>query len=129
MKLNRANQRASGFLALLLMAAGTAATSAQDGKLEARPLTHQEIHDYELPEGTQASGGLHTVGLGQPVYLELLVELGATEIPTFTWEITQQPPGVTDALEATPLGEMVPIYEPKDREEHGSTRDTHRPVQ
>ena len=43
------------------------------------------------------------------------MDIDVTEITGVTWAITAQPPGGTDALEASPLGETVPIYEPKDR--------------
>ena len=103
---------------MLLMISGTATSMAQDAKLDARPLTHQEIKTYTLPAGTQVSGGLSTVGLGQPVYLEALMGIGVTDITDVAWAITQQPTGNTDVLEASPLGASVPVYEPKDRESY-----------
>jgi len=117
MKMNYSTQKAGGLLAALLMAAGTATSmAAHTPKIQERPLTHQEIADYALPAGTQPSGGLHTVGLGQPVYLEALMDIAVINITNVAWAITTQPIGATDVLEASPLGVGVPIYELKDRE-------------
>jgi mono/diheme cytochrome c family protein len=97
------------------MLASTNLTQAQ--KVDARPLTHQEIHDYELPEGTHASSGLLTVGVGEPVYLEAQVPSGSTVV-SVAWSIEQRPlaspPSVAE-LEDSPLGD-IPIYSPGDRE-------------
>ena len=41
-------------------------TQVWAGMIVARPLSHQEIVDYGLAEGTQVSGGLFTVGVGGP---------------------------------------------------------------
>jgi hypothetical protein len=47
-------------------------TTAQADKLVGRPLPPQEIHDNHL-DGAIASGGLLTVGVGEPVYLEAMI--------------------------------------------------------
>lgn len=83
----------------------------------ARPLTHQEIADRDLPEGTQPAGGLFTVGTGQPVYLEAYVPPGTpVDEAGVAWAITARPDGSTVELEESPLGPEVPIYEPSNRE-------------
>jgi len=63
------------------------------------------------------SGGLFTVGLGQPVYLDALVTNGipASNVLGVTWILTNVPVGSTAALAPSPLGTNVPIYSPADR--------------
>ena len=90
---------------------------AEGEKLVARPLTPQEIHDFELPEGTQHSAGLFTVGVGQPVYLEALVEKEAS-VSGVTWTLAAKPSGSDAALQPSPLGPEIPIYSPGNREVH-----------
>jgi hypothetical protein len=53
---------------VLLMMLGITSASGEGNQIVARPLTPQEIIDYGLPEGTERSGGLLTVGVGAPVY-------------------------------------------------------------
>ena len=70
MKLHRTTRLASaGLMAIMLTAFGVVTSIAQPtalGQIGARALTPQEIKDHGLPATTQTSGGLHTVGLGQP---------------------------------------------------------------
>ncbi|MEX0324884.1 MAG: hypothetical protein AB3N33_02220 [Puniceicoccaceae bacterium] len=102
-------------MAAVVLFAGTNMTLAQ--KIDARPLTPQEIHDNELPEGVHASAGLLVVAVGEPVYLEAQVPAG-TVVNGVTWSIEQRPlaspPSVAE-LQDSPLGDM-PIYSPGDRE-------------
>ena len=66
---------ATCLMAVLLMAAGTAATmgaTALQGRVALRPLTPQELKAPSLV-GQQGASGLSTVGIGQPAYLEALV--------------------------------------------------------
>jgi hypothetical protein len=84
-------------------------------QIAARPLTPQEIKDYALPSTTQKSGGLMTVGVGQPLYLEAQIPAG-TAVAGITWTLTSQPAGSTAALAESPLPEEMPIYNPGDRE-------------
>jgi len=107
-------------LGAVLMALAPAAVLAQEDHLEARPLTHQEIADYALPDGTRPSGGLYTVGNGQPVYLEAqLVAEDAPVVTNVVWAVTTKPAGSTNVCEASPLNEgtngIPPIYEPRSR--------------
>ena len=95
-----------------------AANIGQAQKIDARPLTHQEIHDWELPEGTNASAGLLTVGVGEPVYLEAQVEAG-TLVTGVAWSIESRPlsaPASTAQLMPTPIPDEMPIYSVGDRE-------------
>ena len=60
--------------AIILLGLSADSVQAQDIKINTRPLTPQEIVDNGLPSYTQTASGSHVVGLGQPIYLELLVE-------------------------------------------------------
>ena len=88
-------------------------TQVWAGMIVARPLSHQEIVDYGLAEGTQVSGGLFTVGVGSAVYLEALVENGS-EATGFAWSLTAAA-GSAAALAASPLGEEIPISDQTQR--------------
>ena len=57
--------------ALTAMAVTTTKAQAIQAQLVARALTPQDMANYGLPAGTEVSGGLTTVGVGQPVYLEI----------------------------------------------------------
>lgn len=104
-------------LCAALLAAAPLLARAQDGQLAARPLTHQDIADYGLPEETQASGGLFTIGVGQPAYLEAQVSNGIAPgaIQDVAWELTDVPFGSQSTLEESPLGPEIPIFSMADR--------------
>jgi len=61
---------------LLGLSASLVQASAPIMRIAARPLTPQEISDYGMTNTTQIASGNHVVGLGQPVYLEFLVQKG-----------------------------------------------------
>ncbi len=86
---------------------------AQSPLLVPRALTPQEIQDYNLPTNLQVSGGLDTVGIGQPVYLDLLLPKTMTNVTGITWELSLKPVGSVDTLQPSPLGPAVPAYEPR----------------
>lgn len=89
-------------------------------RINARPLTPQEIIDYGLPSSTQTSGGNPVVGIGQPVYLELLVTAG-TVVTQAAWtlESVVDFDNVSIASSAvitnSPLPEAMPTYNSVDR--------------
>ncbi len=87
-------------------------------KISARPLTPQEIRTHSLPPGTRASSGLMTVGIGEPIYLEILVDK-ATVVRGVTWSIDKRPlsetPSTATILES-PIPASMEIYSPGDRE-------------
>jgi hypothetical protein len=121
MKTTPSTTRAFGpVLALALLASGGASSlpAAAASQIGARPLTHQDIADYGLPEDTQVSAGLFTVGLGQPVYLEAEVDatIPAADILDVTWSLAAKPPGSTATFEPSPLSLDIPIFSPGDRE-------------
>jgi len=121
----RTNQRLpkalAGLPAVALMAvAATTTLSAQtvlSPRLVARALTNGDIAAYTLPSTTPVSGGLSTVGLGEPFYLEVQVDAGinANQIAGVVWTLTTKPANSTAALVTSPLGSKVPIAEPSDR--------------
>jgi len=95
--------------AALVLLVGTQVWAAQ---IAARPLTHQEIHDHELAEGTQVGTGLFTVGVGSAVYLEVQVEKTTEVLGEVTWGLAG--PG-SASLETSPLGDDILIYTPRDQ--------------
>jgi hypothetical protein len=118
------HHRFGWLIANAMLAVGIASTSitaqAQPtalGQIGARALTPQEIKDYGLPAATQTSGGLYTVGVGQPLYLEAEVRLTipAANILGVNWTLVGRPPGSAAAFEATPITTNMPIYNPGDR--------------
>jgi hypothetical protein len=80
-------------------------------------LTPEEITAYKLPAGTETSGGLTTIGLGQPAYLEAQVNFAIpdSEIVNVTWRLTSRPAGSTAAIVDSPITASVPVFEPSDR--------------
>jgi hypothetical protein len=105
--------RLAGCIALAL---GIAQSNllAEGNQIVPRPLTPQEINDLGLPAGTQRSGGLNNIGVGEPFYLEAQVPQG-TEVSAVAWSLTAQPEGSTATLTESPLGPEVPIYNIGDR--------------
>ena len=106
----------------LMVVAATTTVSAQTTttlapRLALRAVTNGDISSYKLPATTQVSGGLGTVGLGEPLYMEVQVDIGiaASQLGGVTWAITEAPSGSTAKLTASPLGATVPIAEPSDR--------------
>lgn len=116
-----AHRRPAGLMAAALMAvAGITTVHAQatlQAQLAARPLTPGDKTIYKLPATTQVSGGLSTVGLGQPVYLEaqLDISIPASDIAGVTWTLVKKPATSKADLAASPLPPELPIYEPSDR--------------
>jgi hypothetical protein len=115
-------KRASSCLAAAtLLAVGMSsaeAATALNGKIALRPVTPQDIVDYKLT-GSQGASGLDTIGLGQPAYLEVLVNsaVPAADITNVTWAIAQGPLGSSATLAASPLGANVPTYKMAERTE------------
>jgi len=108
-------------LAVVLTALGAATTGqaaapALQGQVVVRPLTPQEIKDYNLT-GAQGASGLATVGRGQPAYLEALVNINVPPagITNVTWALTYKPVLSTATLMPSPLGAGVPTYKMADR--------------
>ena len=119
------NQRLPGALAglaaaALMAVAATTTMSAQTlqaPRLVVRALTNGDIANYKLASTSQVSGGLETVALGEPWYLEVQVDISipAKQIVPVSWTLTTKPSGSSATLVASPLGSNVPIAEPSDR--------------
>ena len=113
-----------GVVVITIVAAMTAsaATTTLQGRLVLRPVTPGDVTNYKLASTTENSGGLNTVGVGTPVYLEAEVNINvpATNIVSVTWALTNVPVGSAltnpaTAFTASPLGTNVPVYDPSDR--------------
>jgi len=108
-------------IAFVLMAVVTAtavraAGPALQGQVTLRPLTPQDIKDYALINA-QGASGLSTVGVGQPAYLEVLVNNAVTnsDITNIVWTLSSRPGGSAATLAASPLGTNVPTFKMADR--------------
>jgi len=125
MKTSSVIQRATRSLGILALISAGFATSVQaagpalQGQVTLRPLTPSEIKDYALTNvpNIQGASGLSTVGIGQPAYLEVLVNNAVTnsDITNISWVLTTKPVGSVAALVASPLGANVPTYKMADR--------------
>jgi len=106
-------------VALIAVAATTTmrAQTAMKPRLAARPLTPGDISAYKLPSTTRVSGGLTTVSVGEPLYLEAQIDIGipAQSIGGVTWTLTTKPANSTAVLSDSPLGSDVPVFERSDR--------------
>src|ERR1039458_8916796 len=96
-------------------AAGRAASPALNGSLTLRPLTPSEVSQYGLA-GAQVSAGLNNVALGEPVYVDAMVNaaIAPSNIVAVTWSLTA--PGTSKAsFLPVFLGTNVPLYNTADR--------------
>jgi len=93
------------------------AQTLQAPVLALRPVTTGDLALYKLPSTVQVSGGLTTVALGEPWYLEVQVDatLTAKQIGSVTWTLVVKPTGSNAQLAASPLTSSVPVYEPSGR--------------
>ena len=116
-------QRIAGLTAVMMAFVGIlsnaqAATIALNGQVVLRPLTMTEISTYGLTNA-QFCGGLSTVGLGEPVYLDALVTaaIAPSNIVSVTWSLpaSNKPAGSQATVISSPLGTNVPIFNPADR--------------
>lgn len=112
----------AGLLAAVLMAVAAPTTvEAQPAPLNAhlalRPVTTGDLSAYKLPSTTQKSGGLTTVGVGSPAYVEVQINnaIKSTDIAGVIWTLSYKPKASKIDLEESPLGAAVPVYEPADR--------------
>ncbi|HWX22561.1 MAG TPA: cytochrome c3 family protein [Candidatus Binatia bacterium] len=107
-------------LAVVLLLCGAAqlsAATALNARIALRPVTPSDKGDYALASTTEVSGGLSTIGVGTPAYLEAQVSLAipASDIVSVTWALTSRPLGSLAVLTNNPLGATVPVYAPADR--------------
>jgi hypothetical protein len=115
-------------IAVVLMAIGTtttalAAAPALNGKVTLRPFTATDRTTYAMPTA-QISAGLNNVALGEPVYLDALVNAAiapSSLVGSVTWTLTSKPLGSLAVLTTSPLGANVDIYLPSDKYALGET--------
>ena len=110
------------FLTVLLIAVAAAATVSAQTTLQVdltlRALSNDDISKYKLPSDVQRSGGLSTIGLGQPAYLEARVDttIPANSIANVSWNLAEKPSNASAVLADGPLGADVLSFEPSDRQ-------------
>jgi hypothetical protein len=111
---------AAGLTLLSSLSAVRAAAPALSGSLTLRPLTQTEISKYNLTNPpAQFGGGLSTVALGEPVYLDAMVNAAIvpSNIVSVTWSLvaSNKPVGSLATLSSGPLGTNVPLFNTSDR--------------
>ena len=97
-----------------------AAAPALSGSLTLRPLTPTEIKTYGLTgSNAQFSAGCKNVALGEPVYIDAMVNaaIAPSNIVGVTWTLatSNKPTGSLAALSPSPLNNSVPLYNTSDR--------------
>jgi hypothetical protein len=95
-----------------------AAAPALSGSLTLRPLTPTEIATYGLTgSNAQSSAGCQTVALGEPVYIDAMVNaaIAKSNIVGVTWTLASIPAGSLAAFMTSPLNDSVPLYNTSDR--------------
>jgi hypothetical protein len=107
--------RQLGWALSALLVTGMSSFAQELNRIVTRPLTPQEIKNHALPEGTVKSPGIPTVGIGDPVYLEVQVEKG-TVVSDVVWDLASQPGPSGVNLQPSPLALDIPIYSLGDRE-------------
>jgi len=108
----------SGILFLLILAASLVnAQIALQATLALRPVTPGEISSYKLPSTTESSPGTINVGLGQPAYLEVEINIAvpASDVVGVTWTLLNQPAGSKAVIASSPLVASMPVFEPANR--------------
>ncbi|MEI6077014.1 MAG: hypothetical protein WCS94_15650 [Verrucomicrobiota bacterium] len=96
----------------------THAATALNGSLMQRPLTPTEITAYGLTNPpAQFSAGISTVGIGEPVYLDAMLNaaIAPSNILSVVWTLTVRPSGSTATLSASPLSNNVPLFKSADK--------------
>ena len=106
-----------GLLTFGLMIAARAETADLQARIVPRPLTPGDKTLYGLPPSTEVSGGLSTIAVGAPLYLEVDINnaIPATDILGVTWTLTNQPINSLATFQASPVATNVPVYEPSDQ--------------
>ena len=108
------------WLLAVLMAVCAPILSAQTtlkAQLATRPISRDDLAAAGLPSTMELTGGLTTVGLGQPVHLEAQVDINvpASQIASVTWSLSSKPNNSTAVLANSPLPATMPVFEPSDR--------------
>ena len=111
---------AAGLTLLGSLTATQAAAPALSGSLTLRPLTPTEIKTYGITgSNAQFSAGCKTVALGEPVYIDAMVNaaIAPSNIVGVAWTLatSNKPAGSRAALSPSPLNNSVPLYNTSDR--------------
>src|ERR1035437_2376456 len=111
---------AAGLTLLGSLTAAQAAAPALSGSLTLRPLTPTEIKTYGITgSNAQFSAGCKTVALGEPVYIDAMVNaaIAPSNIVGVAWTLatSNKPAGARAALSPSPLNNSVPLYNTSDR--------------
>jgi hypothetical protein len=114
--------RPSRLLGVLLTVAGAAAAHAAapalTGQLIARPVTPNNVAVYGLPANTAYSGGINTVGVGVPLYLEVDINnaIPVSGITNVSFVLVSKPAASSAVLNVTnPFPTNMGVYEPSDQ--------------
>jgi hypothetical protein len=126
MKINIAIKKAPPCLAAagaLLAAAWAPNALAQSNllaRIALRPVAPTDAATYGMPASTETSGGLSTIAVGTPAYIEAQVNIAfpGASVTNVTWSLTNKPLGSAAMLTNSPLGTNVPIYEIWDRQNY-----------
>src|ERR1019366_4677208 len=102
------------------LTATQAAAPALSGSLTLRPLTPTEIKTYGITgSNAQFSAGCKTVALGEPVYIDAMINaaIAPSNIVGVAWTLatSSKPAGSRAALSPSPLNNSVPLYNTSDR--------------
>lgn len=121
MKRKTATKLMPCFMAIVMMAlcavtTARAAAPALQGFMMLRPLTPQEAKDPSLA-GAQTASGLSAVAIGQPAYLDALVNINIADsnITSVVWSLTSKPTGSMAVLTNSPLGANILTYNPSEK--------------
>jgi hypothetical protein len=109
---------AAGLTLLGSLTATQAAAPALSGSLTLRPLTPTEIKTYGITgSNAQFSAGCKTVALGEPVYIDAMVNaaIARSNIVGVTWSLTNNTSHSLPAFMTSPLSNSVPLYNTSDR--------------
>lgn len=108
----------AAFVTAAALSAGAA--TALNPQVVSRPLTPGDKTIYKLASSLEVSGGLNTVGVGTPIYLEAEVNINfpAADITSVDWAITGKPSSSQATLTDNPLGTNVPISDLVGRSEY-----------
>ncbi len=123
MKIKNRSRKAQSCLltvALISIFAGLTANAAPialNPRVIPRPVTPGDVTHYGLAASTEYSGGLSTIGVGTPFYLEADVNIAAVpaSITNVTWTLTAKPLGSLATFTASPLPSSMPVFLPSDR--------------
>ncbi len=106
-------------VALITLTASLAVHGAAlNARLISRPVTPGDVTRMALPASTEYSGGMNTVGIGTPVYLEVDVSSSfpISTITNITFTLTQKPNLLSQAfITNSPLPTNLGVYEPFDQ--------------